>query len=394
MSSRGSMEVRQAVHFVGVWNPSYAADAMDAHLQLLLRAAGEYRGRSRDQDDVYVWWGKVRSPNRQQPLPHLVEILAIDDSIEREAGQGLPGEVHLYLTDYRSLYVGHVGGITAQDQRDDAEHVPSYYRDKNLPCDCWFQLWDIRRLVADDTVGVIEELKQLRNVRYHDRPVSIYGGMVELPLIVRRDDDARYFDPELSDSLLGGLHWCEFDAQRSGIGAMERELRENLFGDRAWAGLDPAARTFIASAEAMFRLHRPDAAFDFTGVVVDLAKAFEVQTNAVLRRAMARASEAVRSVNIDGASIDLARGRALTLGELARVIGEQRGVNEFLRQRLENGGWFAASLPPILREMAELRNPAAHERCVERREVAELRDRCVGVGQSGTLVELGKVALR
>jgi hypothetical protein len=367
---------------------------MDAHLQLLLRSAGEYRGQSRDQDDVYVWWGKVRSRNRQQPLPHLAEILAIDGEIAGEAGDGMPTEVHVYLTDYRSLYVGHVGGITSEDQRADAEHVPAYYRSQDLPCDCWFQLWDIRRLVADDTVGVIHELRRLRNVRYHDRPVSIYGGMVELPLIVRRDDDARYFDPELSDSLLGGLHWCEFDAQRSGIGAMERELRGNLFGDRAWAGLDPAARTFIASAEAVFRLHRADAAFDFTGVVVDLAKAFEVQTNAILRRAMAQTTDAIRCVNIDGASIDLARGRPLTLGELARVIGEHRGVNEFVRQRLENGAWFAASLPPILREMAELRNPAAHERSVERREVAGVRNRCVGVGQSGTLVELGKVALR
>ena len=356
-----SNEARRARHLVSVWNPSYAADAMDVHLELLLRGAAEWRAGSREEDDVYVWWGKVRSANRQQPLAHLAEILEIDADLAREARDDVGPEVHLYLTDYRSLYVGHVGGISAEDERDDKGHVPAYYRDSDLSCDCWFQLWDIRRLVADDTVAVIEELKRLRNVRYHDRPVSIYGGMVELPLLVRRDDDARYFDPELREGLLSGLYWCEFDSQRSGIGAMERELRENLFGDRAWNGLDPAARTFVASAEVAFRGHRDDPGFDFTGVVVDLAKAFEVQTNAMLRRAMRTAREDVRRINLDGRSVDLARGRALTLSELARAIGEDRGVNEFVKRRLQHGEWFAASLPPILREIAELRNPAAHE---------------------------------
>jgi hypothetical protein len=215
--------------------------------------------------------------------------------------------------------------------------------------------------------------------------------MVELPLLVRRDDGARYFDPEVREGLLGGLYWCEFDSQRSGIGAMERDLRENLFGDRAWAGLDPAARTFIASAEVVFRAHRTDAAFDFTGVVMDFAKALEVQTNAILRRAMSAARENLRCVSVDGRRIDLARGRPLTLGELARVIGEEHAVNDFVRQRLQNGAWFAASLPPILRDMADLRNPAAHERAVGKGEAGDMRNRCVGVGQSGILVELGRV---
>lgn len=384
----------QTRHLVSVWNPSYAADAMDSHLELLLRGAGEWRAGSREEDDVYVWWGKVRSANRQQPLGHLNEILEIDADLCRDEGGGQPPEVHLYLTDYRSLYVGHVGGVSADDQRDDEGHVPAYYRDGKLSCDCWFQLWDIRRLVADDTVAVIEELKQLRNVRYHDRPVSIYGGMVELPLLVRRDDDARYFDLELRDGLLGGLYWCEFDSQRSGIGTMERELRENLFGDRAWNGLDPAARTFVASAEVAFRGHRDDPGFDFTGVVVDLAKAFEVQTNAILRRAMRTAREDVRRVNLDGRSVDLARGRALTLSELARAIGEDRGVNEFVKRRLQHGEWFAASLPPILREIAELRNPAAHEQKVRRPDAVGMRNRVLGIGTLGSLVQLASVGVK
>ena len=42
-------------HLVTVWNPSYAEDAMEQHLAVLLE-----RAKPRP-DDAYVWWGKVRS---------------------------------------------------------------------------------------------------------------------------------------------------------------------------------------------------------------------------------------------------------------------------------------------------------------------------------------------
>jgi hypothetical protein len=88
-------------HFVDVWNPSYASNAMEAHLAVLLSA-----------DQEYVWWGKVRSSNRQQPLRHLAAALEI--GAELEADQDREG--HLYLTDYRSLYVAHIDTITPGEE--------------------------------------------------------------------------------------------------------------------------------------------------------------------------------------------------------------------------------------------------------------------------------------
>ena len=97
-------------HLLTVWNPSYAEDALDAHLRVLLRWAE----RSRDpadaaspEEDVYVWWAKIRSPRRDGELPHAAEIAAIQSQID----DGV--ETHLYLTDYRSLYVGQLGEVTA-----------------------------------------------------------------------------------------------------------------------------------------------------------------------------------------------------------------------------------------------------------------------------------------
>jgi hypothetical protein len=377
-----------ARHLVTLWDPSRGPDPLQAHLQLLLEARRRERAGELADEDVFVWWGKIRSPNRQQPLPHLPDVLAIDRMLGGDAGPD--AEVHLYLTDYRSLYVGHVGEVTAEDVREqDPEYVPALY--DGVQCDCWFRLMDVRRVVLDDTLGVIAELRKLRNTHYHDRPVSIYGGMVNLPLVVTREDGARWFEPRVRWQLIEGRSWAEFDAELAGLGGTERDLRENMFGEEAWQGLDPAARTFIATAEKVFRDHRGDLAFDFSPVLVNLAKAFEVQVNDLLRRALRTAPRPARLANVDGRTVDVVADGPFTLGELARIIGGERALNEALRRALEDGRWATGSLPAVLDEVASVRNPAAHSSRLGRTEVLRLRDRMVGAGCVGDLVELGRL---
>ena len=378
-------------HLLAVWNPSYEADALQLHLEVLLRRMAALRaGEIEDADDVYVWWGKVRSSNRQQPLPHLQEVLALDPPAEPSAEAP---ELHLYLTDYRSLYVAHVGEITQDDVlADDAEAVPAYYAERGLNADCWFRLWDIRRLVHDDTPSVVRELARLRNTRYHDRPVSIYGGMVDLPLIVTREDQSRWFDVDTRDRMIGARFWAEYDVERTGAAAMQRELRENRFGNAAWEAFDPAARAFIASAEEVYRRHRDDPSFKLNGVVLDFANALEVQVNQLLRSAMYLAPDALRYANVDGHGVDLSKDGPLSLGALARLIGEDEGRNKHLKQKL--GEWFGASLPALLKELTELRNVAAHGGVVDRTAVGRLRNGLIGVGSVGQLLQLAQARLR
>ena len=70
-------------HLVDVWNPSYASDAMTAHLTILLEAARSWKA-GETEVEPYVWWGKVRSPNRQQELKPLAQILEIAGELERD----------------------------------------------------------------------------------------------------------------------------------------------------------------------------------------------------------------------------------------------------------------------------------------------------------------------
>jgi hypothetical protein len=379
-------------HLVGVWNPSYATDVMDVHRELLLEKVRAFRAGELDEENVYVWWGKVRSRNRWDPMPHLADVLALDEPLHSPVD---PPEMHLYLTDYRSLYVANVYEITRDDvTKDETTHVPRYYIEKNLGVDCWFRLGDIRRLVADDTVRVVEELKALRNTRYHDRPVSLYGGMVELPLVVTRPDGERFFDEGEREALLENRFWVEFDAETAGIGAMERELRENLFGDSAWTALSPTTRTFVATAEMVFRAQRADATSDFQAVMGPLAKAIELEVNLRLRRALADAPDEVRYHNLDGRSVDLASHGHLAIGQLARVLQGDPARQRWLVDRVEHGRWFAGMLPRTLEALAKLRNPGSHSIRVGQDAAVHWRNQLLGVGCQGGLVELAMVRAR
>lgn len=378
-------------HLVTVWNPTYAANALEAHLRVLLdwdlKATND---PSLHDDDVYVWWGKVRSSQRQQPMPHLDDIVALGRATEADGDDA--HETHLYLTDYRSLYVADVGMITTDDpHRVDAAHVPSYYARSALNCDCWFLLRDIRALVLDNLEGVAAELAKLRNTRYHDRPVSMYGGMVDLPLVVARPDGRRFFDDGERDLLIDGALWARFDAEQGGVGALEATLRDDHLGAAAWDALDPSARRFLAMAERTFREHRRDPAADLSPVLVGYAKVLEVQVNELLRRVMHDAPDAARRVKLGDTTRLLPGALPLTLGQIGYALGGEPALGEYLRKALHLGAWFTSDFAAFADGFAEARNPAAHGETVLRETVVQWRNRLLGVGAEGIVGKLAAV---
>jgi hypothetical protein len=378
-------------HLLDVWNPSYASNAMEAHLAVLLVAADRFNKHETDIEP-HVWWGKIRSPNRRDPaLRHLPDILQIAAELDRDEER----DCNLYLTDYRSLYVGQVDAIVTDDVRiTDPDHVPAYYAENGLECDFWYRLLDLRRLVADDTTTVISKLRSLHNLGYGGRPVSLYGGMVDLPLIVERADDERFFSEETREAVTDGRLWAESDAEAVGVGTMERELRENLFGDDAWLALDPAARTFIASAERIFRDQRSDPGFDHGPVVTNLAKALEVTCNAIIRQVAPKLPRELRTIVVGTDKIELGAGKALSVGQLAKLLGRRTALHKALRQRLENGDWFVDIFPGVLGTVAGIRNPAAHSQRISREAAGRIRSALMGIGCQGAFVELARVRVK
>lgn len=204
-----------------------------------------------------------------------------------------------------------------------------------------------------------------------------------------------FFDEDERIRLTDDRLWAELDAEMgTGLAATERDLRENRFGDQLWLALDPAARTFIATGERIYREHRADAAFDFAPVIASFGKAIEVQTNAILRSAWPKVDKKLRLTNIDGRGEDLADVWSLLLANLARAIAGEKDRMDAIRDALRNGKWFTESLPPIIDEFRRVRNPATHSEAVERAIAAQWRDRLIGVGCTGDLVELARTRLR
>lgn len=379
-------------HLVAVWNPSYAADAMDEHLRILLEWFEKMLHGEVDADEVFVWWAALRSSNRVQPLPHLAEILAID----KQAEAGI--ETHLYLTDYRSLYVTQVRQITSDDplDSDDGDHMPGYEHGK--PAHLFFMLNDIRRLVADDTVATVQELALLRNVRYDLRPVSLYGGMTDLPLIVERPDARQWFGDR---DLIGQRLWAEHDvAMRSETDRMSRELRENLLGDDVWAALEHGTRAFLATGEATFRARRQDPSYDFSTVTVEYAKAVEAEMNGLifsaLRQHYGKGNPVGRQTSLDGRPLDL--GSAVphqTLGAIINALEHNEDVRRGIRATFSQSdakfllGEAVHHLTPI----ARLRNPAAHSARLSRAEAGKLRDQILGIGQDGLICRIARLKM-
>jgi len=296
--------------------------------------------------------GKVRSANRQNPLAHADDVRAIAKNIASNSD----AETQLYLTDYRSLYVAHVLEIRDEEiSAAERDHTPPYYEKDGFNCDFWFKLGDVRRIVVDDMPAVIRELKLLRNVHYADRPVSIYGGMVDLPLIVIRPDGHRFFDEDERERLIGDQLWAEFDAlQGSGLAATERTLREDMLGDNAWWALDLTARAFIAAAERDFLAHRADAAFDFMPVIVNFAKALEVQCNSVLRQGLAKAPPSARQAKVQDRTVDVTIHRPLMLRVATLAAAALHDtVEDTDTTSDEIGALFGAEVQSLVREVTD-----------------------------------------
>jgi hypothetical protein len=382
-------------HLLTVWNPSYADDAMDEHLRVLLEWARRHRAGQAGEDEVHVWWAKLRSPNRVGPLDHAPDVIAIQEQV-------LSGvETHLYLTDYRSLHVAQLEEITDDDvpgeYPDERENMPVYY--VGAQADFWFRLRDIRRLVANDTPAVIEQLKKLRNARYHDRPVSLYGGIVDLPLIVWADEELDWFAD--TSVLLEGRLWVEYEAGfRGETERMAQDLRDNLLGTAVWSRLEPTTRSFLASAEAVFRARRNDPQFDFSGPAVEYVKAVETELNHLifpsLKRVLKGRSPAQREIRGMEGRLDLgSRVPHQSLGALRVLLEKEEVVRRYLEPAIgHDARWLLRELPGRLGPLVERRNPGAHSAVLTRDVAVGMREQVLGIGQEGLLVRIAWSKIR
>ncbi|MCL7963672.1 MAG: hypothetical protein M8860_12585, partial [marine benthic group bacterium] len=129
-------------------------------------------------------------------------------------------------------------------------------------------------------------------------------------------------------------------------------------------------------------------------------KAVETELNALLfpslRRLLARAPVTDREVWAGASLLDL--GSSVphqTLGTLRHLLKGEEKIRQPLRAALSHDWrWLEGELPAQLEPILDLRNPAAHERTVEREEMGRLRQSVLGIGCEGLLVRIVRAKLR
>ena len=386
----------EARHLLSLWNPTYSTVAMDVHLRVLLRWAAMAEEGDASRGDVYVWWARLRSPAGKDPHPYRAQILDLDQQIR----DGL--ETHLYLTDYRSLYVGHLAEITADDvpraRPAEKSHIPDYVLKHESAF--WFRLRDLRQVVSGDLAGTELEIQRLRNIIKPRKPVSMYGGIADAPMIVRREPPVDWFED--NEELTGGQLWAQLEAQLRGESKrVARQLRDNLFGPRLWRAMEPASRTFLTSAEAVFRSRADDPSFDFSTVAIEYAKAVEVELNALifpaLRWPLADKPPKRRELHGTHGRLDLGKPvRHQTLGAIAHYLSHvglvRKGVWTALKGDAE---WLLSEdTREALENLLELRNPAAHWEVTMADMVGKHRAGLLGIGCEGLLVRIIQAKIR
>lgn len=384
-------------HLMTVWNPSYGDDIMDQHIAVLLEQGEKLKSGEAAIGDVYTWWAKVRSPRRRESLPHLTDILALQEQIDSGA------ETHLYLTDFQSLYVGWLDRLTEENillDEGEKENIPSYYFNGKWPIDFWLRLKDIRCIVQDDTLSTNDELRKLLNLRYEKNPVSIYGGILETPLIVQRKRPRSWFAGR--DELTNERLWAEFDSDiRGPTATVAKELRDNLFGRMLWSRLEPESQRFLAAGEAVFRTHKNDPSFDFSVPLVECCKTVETELNALLfppiREKLKDEPPAKRIVpGNEKYEIDLGgEVRHQTLGSIHYLLKDSEFFKKAVRTAIGSGStWILEQLPDRLAGLKQIRNPGAHKRSFNLEEVDAHRNEILGIGCEGLIVEILRAKMR
>jgi hypothetical protein len=99
-------------------------------------------------------------------------------------------------------------------------------------------------------------------------------------------------------------------------------------------------------------------------------------------------------MNVDGRTTDLLEYGALDLGSLEKAIGGDKTLNSALAAVLHNGSWSANTFPVVINGFRQVRNPGTHAAAIDRQTASHWRQRLIGVGCTGELVELARTSVK
>ena len=362
-------------NLVILYNPYYNQEVIEDHIRIL--------NRNSNIAEAKVAFGKVRSKRRDYEHPFEKKVDALCDSITPE------NPLQLFLTDLSSVYVCYVEKVSTALN---AVNAPAYYDD--LEVDRWFVVSDMREIARDDFSYVRDQLLvNFTTPNYGDHTYALYGNRYDYPLMVEQRKVINYFE----NFAQGERHFTRVFKNKQ-YTSIQHDLMHYVFGKELLYTMHPDSLESLISAEAGYLEHKDDATYDFASLVIHYAKTFENESYYFLKKLFSKLLEHEPSLEKISYSV---QGREYVVRDYLRQK-PNLGTNKYLLAHPEikscykglfNDWHKYTSLLNLLNYelkdaifiIQQVRNKAAHEGLISKKECDEFRSVMIGLGQGSVL---------
>ncbi len=389
-----------------LYNPYYQDDVIESHLEVLKK-----HGK--------VAFGKIKSKmrgicsSREQAYPqsenalNTHEYLSLQSLINKVSAHN---PLQLFLSDYASLYVCKVVGIT----QTPCAIPPSYYKQKQLEVELWFIISDMRELVRDDFKHVRDMFLSNFITLHNNRTFALYGNDYVYPLFISMKKKIDYF-ATLHASQKPIIHYHDIfktDAQIQ----MRHNLIDYIFGDTLIYDLHPDSVENLVNAEIEYQTNKENPLYDCTGIIMLYSKTMEqeiqrfcvlffrtlidFEKNAKADSFVARLTYSVQGVDsnlwdwLDNkATINPNMGTLVFLMREAKEViqswrcAKHKKISDSMMNR-HDIGQFILRLSQFIKILQSIRNPTAHATKPKIKDAALLRKQILGIGHESMLNSL------
>ena len=375
-----------------LYNPYYQENVISAHLEVLKAqgavAFGKIRSKLKDKFSSDLG----ESSDFLKSFANILRDSGLDSALDshetrdsREFHESKCNFIQLFLTDYANLYVAKVVDIV---KSADSRLIPRYYDEKSLNVECYFIIADLREIVRDDFALIRDKyLANFTTPAFANHTYALYGNAYTYPLEVAQKREVCYFEGE-------ERHFLTLFKSEAFL-AQKQILADYTFGDYLYA-LHPDSFENLIFAEIEFHANKSDKLYDFSGVILRYAKAFESECYEFVRQIVQILGAK------DSAILELKFGVGSKMKEVANLSHEKAMLGAYLhlldnllRKSIKAHlsaeiTAFCARFTKNIAFMQKARNPVAHSDFARFKMANAVRDKIIGVGQSSVMVEMIK----
>ena len=273
--------------------------------------------------------------------------------------------------------------------------APAYYKEKNLDAENWFVISDIRRIVHNDFEQVRDTiLGNFVTPNFGNHHYAIYGNKYVYPLVIDMDNPIDYFETDNeSFRFFTEIYKSEKSLQT------KKSLMAYCFGDDEFYSLHPNTQDAVVSAEIEYQENKEDPLYDFSSIVIKLSKAFEKEIYLFMKELFIKLieldsslAEVKYSVQSKDYKLKDHKNSKPNIGTNNFLLNKYE-IKNAIRQHISNvklKDYIIKSISKAIYSVQGIRNETVHGEAASFNECKQVRDKMIGIGESGILSEMIK----